>query len=118
MKLTLFAIKKLTPLVIGGRSGPKLAELFNEFGCRDIYDYNNGGLPINPSSTSGHSYSRTQYTENRLASLQPHNLRLLVERILLEAVSKDLLAPQIDEIISPEGIRSMNRQALIRFREA
>ena len=51
MELSDFAIIKLVPFVTGDnnlsrqRKGPELVELFCSCGYRDIYDFNNGGLP-------------------------------------------------------------------------
>lgn len=52
MELSDFAIIKLVPFVTGDnnlsrqRKGAELVELFCSCGYRDIYDFNNGGLPI------------------------------------------------------------------------
>ena len=69
MKLSDYAINQLCKFVMGNeqflpyRKGPELVDLFNEFGCRDVYDFNNGGLPkLRDGQTM--NTSRSDYTKS------------------------------------------------------
>lgn len=108
MNLSDFAIKNLLPFVTGDgypptRSGDNLVTLFNRYGCRDVYDFSAGGLPINPSSTNGQRFSRKQYVESRLKQLSgTNNLRLLLENVLNALEDRTTIAEKINAIIQDE----------------
>lgn len=108
MKLTDFAIQQLIPYITGDehsprRSGNDLVKLFNKFGARDIYDFDNGGLP-DIGKKSGHRPSRTQYVEARLRefSTKPE-LRDLLSHVINELQKGDNTINDLNEILNPEG---------------
>ena len=112
MKLSDYAIQQLVPYIVGDdyppyRKGTELVVLFNEFGERDIYRFDNGGLPKNPKS--GRPFSRKDYVENRLQHINTsENLRQLLEKVINEAEDKILFCNSINELIKPDGYNIVN----------
>ena len=89
MELSDFAIIKLVPFVTGDnnlsrqRKGPELVELFCSCGYRDIYDFNNGGLP-KLSKDSYRNPSRSEYTKDRLLKLNGTDyLRTILKEVFV-----------------------------------
>ena len=87
MKLTDFALKEIAKFILGddgngiNRSGTKLVDLFNKYGCRDIYDFKNGGLP-KLDKTSNMNTTRKNYTFDRLRTINDsENLKKLIEEV-------------------------------------
>ena len=107
MKLSDFAIRKIAPYIIGDnhpptRTGPKLVELFNSFGCRDVYDKK--GLPLDLKAKSGQRMSRRQYVESRLKQLsESNNDRPIIEQVLNESENKDKISADLNKVLIPEG---------------
>ncbi len=62
--------------------GEDIVNIFNKYGCNDIYDSMNGGFPF--LNKDGYRRpSRKEYTKNRLRGLVgSENLRYLLEDIL------------------------------------
>ena len=111
MKLTEYAILELTPFVTGDneisikRSGSQLVHLFNKYGCKDVYDSPNGGLP-KLSEKQTLNTSRKDYTKSRLSLLNGKNeLRSLLESIINESVNREQCANEINKIISSENFQ-------------
>ena len=105
MKLSHYAIQQIVPYITGNdyppnRSGRDLIDLFNTFGCRDVY--NDNGLPMNPATR--HPMSRKQYVENRLLQLLGNNdLRLLLEQVINSAENKSRVSSAINALLREEG---------------
>lgn len=103
MRLSHYAIQQIVPYITGNdyppnRSGRDLVNLFNSFGCRDVY---NNGLPVN--QTTGQPMSRKQYVENRLLQLSGNNnLRLLLEQVVNSAENKPVVSSTINNILREE----------------
>lgn len=109
MKLSDFAINKIIPFITGDnnlsiyRKGQDLVNLFNEYGFRDIYDYQNGGLP-KLSSNASRNPSRKEYAEDRFKKLSEQGLwRGVLETVINTSECKELCISEIEEIISPEN---------------
>lgn len=104
MRLSEYTIQQLVPFITGNdyppnRSGRDLVSLFNAFGFRDVY---RDGLPLNPKT--GQNFSRKQYVEDRLLQLSGNNnMRLLLERVLNEALDKALVSNSISDQIKEDG---------------
>lgn len=106
MKLDKFSIENLCGIFTGDadektflyRSGPKLIELFNEFGERDIY---NGGLIINGKSLSRKDFTKLKLIKfNGTKTLEKLILKLVDERTYWEQDKNiDIIANQINKII-------------------
>lgn len=107
MTLSQYAIQQLVPYVTGdgcppSRSGPELVKLFNKFGARDIYDYDQGGLP-EIGKKNGQRPSRKQYVEARLNELSSKpELRDLLNQVVNELSKDDNTINQLNEILIPE----------------
>jgi hypothetical protein len=111
MKLTEFSINALKETITGDNgltpylSGSNLVKLFNQFGFRDTYSWQGGGLPG--------ELSRNPYTFERLKELNgSKNLKLLFEKIVsmrhFASYQKENVEPaitHINDIIKYEGYR-------------
>lgn len=98
MKITPFAIDKLTPHIIDGRSGREIIALFNKFGFRDVYDEK--GLP-DIGKANGQRPSRTEFAKKRLGELNnSHFLRQLLNDCIKNNAG---LVPHFEEILKPEN---------------
>ncbi|WP_367331032.1 phospholipase D-like domain-containing protein [Sphingobacterium multivorum] len=97
MKITPFAIGKLTPFIIDGRTGREIISLFNKFGFRDVYDEK--GLP-DIGKANGQRPSRTEFTQKRLGELNDsHSLRELLNDCIKHNTA---LVPEFQKILDPE----------------
>lgn len=108
MDLTAAAINDLSPFVTGDnglsiyRKGAELVKLFNTYGFRDTYEFDNGGLPS--KNKGGRNMSRTEYVKDRLGKISGKpELRSLLEEIINSSESKIKCANGIEEILSQEG---------------
>ncbi len=107
MTLSDYAIQQLVPYITGdgcppSRSGPKLVELFNKFGARDIYDFNDGGLP-DIGKKNGHKPSRKEYVEARLREFSSKGeLRDLITQVVNELHKGDTTIDDLNTILNPE----------------
>lgn len=108
MKLSEYSTESLAPFITGDnsitikRSGKELVTLFNDFGFRDVYNNENGGLPR--LSGSKLNTSRTTYTKNRLKLLSERGeIRSILEFIINSSENKEDTAILINKIISPEN---------------
>lgn len=107
MKLSQYAVQGLVPIINGDeypprRNGPTLVKLFNEYGCRDVYDFK--GLPVNPDVKNGQRMSRKQYVENRLNQISGTvGLRSLIEKVVNDADDKVGTASAVNKILQGEG---------------
>jgi len=104
MKLSDFSIEALKGFVTGDdsdapyMSGPDLVKFFNLFGVRDVYSFQNGGLP--------ESASRKDYALKTVKSLNGTNqMKLMVEGLVDSRRSENYaeLAVGINEIIKHDG---------------
>lgn len=109
MKLSDYAINAITPFVTGDnklsvyRRGSDLVNLFNKFGFRDVYDYNNGGLPLLSDKAFRHP-SRTEYVKDRLHKISgKKSLRSAIEEVMNTSENKEECIKEIANIINPEG---------------
>lgn len=108
MILSDFAINELCKFVMGEgellpyRKGKELVNLFNEFGCRDVYDFDNGGLPKLRNNQSMNT-SRTDYTKSRLKQLNGRiELNQLLAKIINDADNKDIFVNGIKKVLELE----------------
>ncbi|MBN3583386.1 hypothetical protein JYB64_13390 [Algoriphagus aestuarii] len=58
MKISLYAIEKISPFIVGGLKGKEIVNFFNNYRIRDVYD--ESGLP-DIGKKSGHRPSKTEY---------------------------------------------------------
>lgn len=99
MKISLFAIDKITPFIVGAKTGREIVGFFNNYGIRDVYDDDNGLPDIDKKN--GQRPSKTQYVRRRLSDLNnSHNLRELLNNFINE--NQDF-KNDFDEILNPEG---------------
>ena len=100
MKISDFSIEALNPFLTGDESpaprmsGVDLVKFFNLFGVRDVYSFNNGGLP--------NKVSRREYVTITLKTLNGKpNFKKLIEGVVdsRRAKNSDELAILINEII-------------------
>lgn len=108
MELSEYAIQQLTPFVTGDnrvslyRKGAELVALFNKYGQRDVYEFDNGGLP-KLSNDSHRNPSRTEYTKDRLRKLSgTDHIRPLLEEVLNDSPNKDDCVRKMKSILEPE----------------
>ena len=107
MILSDYAIQQLVPYVTGdgcppSRSGPELVKLFNKFGARDIYDFDNGGFP-EIGKKNGYRPSRTQYVEARLKDFSSKpELRDLLNQVINDLQKGDDTIGELNVILNPE----------------
>lgn len=119
MELSDFALNRLVDYIRGEgnitipKSGNNLVTLFNKYGARDLYDFNNGGLPKLTANQTMNT-SRKDYTFDRLKKInKSSNLKGIVEDVIneegvqnLEQVVADLNALLIKEGYILELIRA------------
>lgn len=72
MKVSKYLIENISSHLIGYGSGNDLVKLFNQFGFKDIYSYDNGGLP-DIGKKNGQRPSKTEYVKDRLNQLSNRN---------------------------------------------
>lgn len=108
MELSEYAIQQLTPFVTGDnrlslyRTGAKLVTLFNKYGQRDVYDFDNGGLP-KLSRNQTLNTTRTEYVKDRLRKLSgTDHIRPLLEEVLNDSQNKDDCVHEMNSILEPE----------------
>ena len=107
MTLSDYAIQQLVPYVTGdgyppNRSGPKLVELFNKYGSRDIYDFNNGGLP-DIGKKNGNRPSRKEYVEARLREFSSRQeLRDLLNQVINDLQKGETTIEDLNAILNTE----------------
>ena len=106
MKISDFSIEALNPLLTGDESpaprmsGVDLVKFFNLFGVRDIYSFENGGLP--------NKVSRKEYVIITLKALNGKpNFKKLIEGLVDSRRAKnfDELAILINEIIKHDSYK-------------
>jgi hypothetical protein len=108
MKISDFAIENLKAIIIGEQgntpylSDPKLVDLFNTYGERDIYDHLNGGFPKVDSTTP--NLSRKEFAKFKIKKLNDtKNLKLLIERVVKSSDLPEKAAESVNKVISSEG---------------
>jgi phosphatidylserine/phosphatidylglycerophosphate/cardiolipin synthase-like enzyme len=107
MTLSDYAIQQIVPYLTGDnyppkRSGPDLVKLFNKFGARDIYDFDNGGLP-EIGKSNGHRPSRKQYVEARLKDFSSRpELRDLLNQVINDLQKGENTIDELNAILNPE----------------
>ena len=105
MRLSEFSINKLTAFITGDnfpprRTGPQLVDLFNQYGCSDLYD--EYGLP-DINKRNGQRPSRKEYVVSRLLSISGTNeCRQLLIQIINEIEGKPETVSQINDILKKE----------------
>ncbi|MFV7441884.1 phospholipase D-like domain-containing protein [Acinetobacter pittii] len=106
MKLSEFSIEALNPFITGDgtpaprMSGPELIKFFNFFGVRDVYSFENGGLP--------NGVSRREYVTITLNTLNGKpNFKTLIEGLVdtRRTQNSDELAQLINEIIKHDAYK-------------
>jgi phosphatidylserine/phosphatidylglycerophosphate/cardiolipin synthase-like enzyme len=98
MKISLYAIEKISPFIVGSLRGKEIVNLFNHYGIRDIYD--EFGLP-DIGKRNGQRPSKTEYVKKRLSDLnETNNLRELLNNIVNDNPE---IAKNLTDILNPEG---------------
>lgn len=100
MPLSEFAVQNLVPFILDDpyHSGPDLIKLFNQFGCRDVY---NGGLPVHPRMER--QMSRKEYVEVRLNEIPEFQKVNLLSHVINNSENKVEKANVIYEVIREDG---------------
>jgi hypothetical protein len=62
MKISPYAIEKISPFIVDSLKGREIVSLFNNYGIRDIYD--ESGLP-DIGKRNGQRPSKTEYVKKR-----------------------------------------------------
>ena len=107
MKISEFAINEIAQTIMGVRSGKELVALFNEFGLRDIYNNQKGGLP-KLEGREGTNTSRTNYTIDRLGKINnSQNLKNLIIRLANsnEGEGQENYIQNINKVVVQEGFK-------------
>jgi len=98
MKISAFAVEKITPFIIGNRTGRELVSLFNDYSCRDVYDER--GLP-DIGKLNGQRPSKTEYVKKRLLEFSGKSeLRELLTTVLNQNQTQ---ADAFNDALVPEG---------------
>jgi phosphatidylserine/phosphatidylglycerophosphate/cardiolipin synthase-like enzyme len=110
MKLTDFTLRELSPYILGDngiglyRSASKLVDLFNLYGCRDIYEFKNGGLPKLNKDSKLYT-TRKDYTFDRLRKINnTKNLKDLIEKVVSDYLNESFVE-KINKLIVPDKYR-------------
>lgn len=98
MKISPFAVEKITPPIVGSKTGKQLVMLFNDHGFRDVYD--EIGLP-DIGKRNGQRPSKTEYVKKRLLELsgKPELRDLLIETLR----ENNSFTDEFNKILLPEG---------------
>ena len=106
MKLSDFSIEALTPFITGDESsaprmsGPDIIKFFNIFGIRDVYSFENGGLP--------NGASRREYVTITLKALNGKpSFKTMIESLVdtRRVKNSDELSKLINEIINHDSYK-------------
>ena len=109
--LTDFACNELVPFVLGDdcecaiyRKGPELVSFFNQYGMRDVYDFNQGGLPKLRAEQELNT-SRKAYTADRLKQVAQNDAQIckLLSYLINTSTNPQSFAERIGKLIQPEG---------------
>ena len=114
MKLSDYTINSLRTIISGDdhltqyKSGPNLVEFFNSYGSKDVYKWNDGGLP--------NGASRNQYVIDKLTELNGSKelskllLTFADERFFSEMEDPDIsgVVDKINDLIKHDGYRIDN----------
>lgn len=100
MPLSEFAAQNLVPFILDDpyHSGPDLIRLFNQFGCRDVY---NSGLPVHPRMER--RMSRKEYVEVRLNEIPEFQKVSLLSHVINNSENKVEKANAISNVIRGDG---------------
>jgi len=102
MKVTEYLIDNISPHIIGYGTGNELVKLFNQFGFKDIYSYDNGGLP-DIGKKNGQRPSKTEYVKNRLNQISIRNDGSLRELLNVVINKTPDIIDNIQEFLNDEG---------------
>lgn len=112
MKLSPLSLDRLKTRLIGDEgsfprlTGPEILKLFNEIGFKDIYDFQNGGMP------SG--LSRKQYTYEKMKEVNgTSNLQKLIELVASKAHFLGTTLKHEDAIVELNTILAEDNYELI-----
>lgn len=106
-----FATKELVPFVLGDncegaihRKGSELVSFFNQYGLRDVYDFNQGGLPKLRTEQEQNT-SRKAYTADRLKQVAQNDAQItkLLSDLINTATNPQCFADRVEKIIKPDG---------------
>ena len=73
MKATEYLIDNISSHITKYGTGKELVKLFNQFGFKDIYTYDNGGGLPDIGKKNGQRPSKTEYVKNRLNQISNRN---------------------------------------------
>lgn len=107
MNISEYAIHEIAQAIIGNKSGKDLVALFNQFGMKDIYDYQKGGLPRLEGQEATNT-SKTRYTIDRLKKINDsQNLKNLVIHVAdnYEGEMQKNYINGINKIVISEGYK-------------
>jgi len=102
MKVSKYLIENISSHLIGYGSGNDLVKLFNQFGFKDIYSYDNGGLP-DIGKKNGQRPSKTEYVKDRLNQLSNRNDDSLREVLNIIINKLPAIIDNIQGFLNDEG---------------
>ena len=102
MKVSKYLIENISSHLIGYGSGNDLVKLFNQFGFKDIYSYDNGGLP-DIGKKNGQRPSKTEYVKDRLNQLSNRNDDSLREVLNIIINKLPAIINNIQSFLNDEG---------------
>ncbi|PZV75492.1 phospholipase D-like protein [Algoriphagus aquaeductus] len=102
MKVTEYFIDNISPHIIGYGKGKDLVKLFNQFGFKDIYSSDKGGLPY-IGKKNGQPPSKTEYVKDRLNRLSSKNDGSLRDLLNIVINKMPEIIDNIQGLLNDEG---------------
>ncbi len=115
MKVSEYLISNISPQIINYGNGNDLVKLFNQFGFKDIYSYDNGGLP-DIGKKNGQRPSKTQYVQDRLNQMSIRNDGSLRDCLKIVVNKIPEIIENIEGLLNDEGyvIENLNGEFFIQ----
>jgi len=102
MKVSEYLIDNIAPKLINYGTGNDLVGLFNKFGFKDVYSYENGGLP-DIGKKNGHRPSKTEYVKNRLKQMSERGDGSLRDLLNIVINKSPEIIESIKALLNDEG---------------
>ncbi|MDV3953607.1 phosphatidylserine synthase [Elizabethkingia anophelis] len=102
MELSEYTIHKIAPHIINYGTGKDLVNLFNHYGFKDLYSYDNGGLP-DIGKKNGQRPSKKEYVINRLNQVSAKKDGSLLDLLNIVINTSPNIIENIKEFLIDEG---------------
>lgn len=102
MKISEYSIANISPQIINFGTGNDLVKLFNQFGFKDLYSYDNGGLP-DIGKKNGQRPSKTEYVKDRLNQMSMRSDGSLRDCLNIVINKIPEIIQEISKFINEEG---------------